>query len=185
MKKIQLVQALYKQLQDYNNFWEEWIESPYCFLNTEEIELCKWIMLIQALGLCKGQGSFRLRVALLQKTIFKLNRRKKHYLNWLKDKNEVMLGLKEENPLEAFLTAPLYVHNELSKRTCNALSVYDNLDEILNDGLSQIMNTRGIGKKAMAEIKSVLVNHIISAEDNGKLQQIKSLKSGVIPEEFL
>ncbi len=150
-----------KLLDDYENDWNDFTLSSICFLNENEINFCEWIKLTLALTgeLSPGKYTSKEAGAIANKTYKKLLYKKRYFHQWKQNKLLTERGFYKENTSESFLTAPLYTHKGLSIKTCNALNCFDNFKELIDYGIDDLKIFRGIGKKAIEEIKQLYYLH--------------------------
>ena len=145
-------------LLEYQHLWDDWILSAFCFLTQQELKAIDY----QILLLSNEEAADILQISAQtlssrrHKALLKLRSFKRFYRQWLANKLFLETGILKKEPIIQFLQLPLYAH-KLSNYSVNALfSLGDNLEEILMHDRKTIQNARGIGKRTMNELISLL-----------------------------
>ncbi|MBA3899013.1 MAG: hypothetical protein H0X62_02200 [Bacteroidetes bacterium] len=150
-----------KLLDEYESNWNDFIISSICFLNENEINFCECIRLTLALTGEPSPRKYSAKEAgaMAIKTYTKFLFKKRYFHQWQQNKLLTEKGIYKVNSSESFLTAPLYIHKGLRVKTCKSLNSFNNFKELIDYGIDNLKDRRGIGSKALEEIRQVYNQH--------------------------
>ncbi|MGL4598628.1 MAG: hypothetical protein ACRCYO_14015 [Bacteroidia bacterium] len=135
----------------YHQYWNEWINSPICFIDKEDISIVKaWYGCenVTTIALQRGITSTTVRMRL--KSAFNRMYRNRHFVqDWMDCRSA-------EEQIHFLRTAGINVLGFVSEKLRRILnSIGDNLYEIAIHKGPEIYDCRGVGNKTKAEIKTV------------------------------
>lgn len=143
-------------LKPYQYKWQEWLCSDFCFLNQKEQIIIEFLRegksrAFTAFVLALSEGRVN---AIYTSAIRKLKNFLPIYKQWLKEQKP---GAADVKTSTGFLNTPIEclplssrVYYSLRRINCNALA------DLINYTSKELLSNRGIGKKTIEEIKTLL-----------------------------